>query len=245
MRTNDIAGPDCQMVTIDETGGQVYGFARWLADLAASHDDTGCRGWLAPLTPIHRGRGGGHRYRRAVALIAAASVLMIGTFLAVNGRERVSETAGESSPVHVSTSTPYRWATIAGIPIVSGTAPQRCQPGVDGATMTDAAGSWAANGLQAIVAFENAYYVARDASQARVAVASDAAVPPPDQIQAGIDSVPPGTTYCVRIRALVFGQYLVELAEARPGEPEVTWRQRISTAEVDGHIVITSIAATT
>ncbi|QBS41354.1 hypothetical protein DMB37_15695 [Nocardia sp. CS682] len=105
------------------------------------------------------------------------------------------------------------------------------------------AGPWADGSHQAIVAFEHAYYVARDASEARAGVASDAAVPPREQLQAGIDSVPVGTTYCVRIRALVWGQHLVELTEVRPGEPETTWKQRISTAEVDGHVVITSIGA--
>lgn len=244
MPTNDIAGPEGEMVTIDETDGQVYGFARWLADLAASHDDTGHPGWLAPPRTRHRGLGDSRRYPRAVVLITAASVLMIGTFLVVNGGERVPETASDSTQVYVPTSMPDRSETTAATAIVSGTAPQRCQSGVGREVMADAAGPWVASGHQAIVAFEYAYYVARDASQARAAVASDAAVPPPEQIQAGIDSVPADTTYCVRIRALVGGQYLVELTEARPGEQETTWRQRISTAEVNGHVVITSIAAT-
>ncbi|WP_460696671.1 hypothetical protein [Nocardia thraciensis] len=96
-------------------------------------------------------------------------------------------------------------------------------------------------GEDAVAVFEAAYYHARDAHLAREVVAAGSAIPAASEIQVGIDSIPAGTTYCARTRALAAGLSAVEVTEFRPGEPEVTWRQRISTTHVDGRAVITAI----
>lgn len=97
------------------------------------------------------------------------------------------------------------------------------------------------DGGQAIAMFEAAYYRDRDGVRARALVAGSAAVADAPTIQAGIDSIPAGTTYCARIRRLNLGLYGVEIHEARPGEPESVWRQQISTSDHDGHTLITAI----
>ncbi|WP_156161880.1 hypothetical protein [Nocardia vulneris] len=172
-------------------------------------------------------------------MLTVAAVLSAGTYFTVTGGDVTSMTPDANSQVHETIPRPSPAAEES--TVVSGNASGRCQPGL----VLGAGGDRAEHGHQAIVAFEHAYYIARDGRQARDVVASDAAVPGAEQIQVGIDSVPAGTTYCVRIHALVGGQYLVELTETRPREPETTWKQRISTAEVNGRVVITSIAAVT
>lgn len=97
------------------------------------------------------------------------------------------------------------------------------------------------DGGQAIAVFESAYYRDRDGVRARALVAGSAAVADASAIQAGIDSIPAGTTYCARIHRLDLGLYGVEIHEARPGEPESIWRQQISTSDHDGHTLITAI----
>ncbi|MVU77114.1 hypothetical protein GPX89_07615 [Nocardia sp. ET3-3] len=97
------------------------------------------------------------------------------------------------------------------------------------------------DGGQAIAVFEAAYYRDRDGGRARALVAESAAVADAPAIQAGIDSIPVGTTYCARIRRLDLGLYGVEIHEVRPGEPESIWRQQIATSDRDGHTLITAI----
>ncbi|WP_378733336.1 hypothetical protein [Nocardia brasiliensis] len=96
-------------------------------------------------------------------------------------------------------------------------------------------------GARAIARFEAAYYLFRSGVRAREAVAASAAIPDAAQIQAGIDSIPAGTTYCAHISRLAGGLYGVEVHEFRPGEPENVWRQQMSTSDSDGRTVVTSI----
>ncbi|WP_280370765.1 hypothetical protein [Nocardia wallacei] len=119
-----------------------------------------------------------------------------------------------------------------------------CGPGAveAAAVLAGARPPMPAAGADAVAVFEAAYYHARDAQLAREVVAADSAIPPASEIQVGIDSVPAGTTYCARTRPLAAGLYAVEITEFRPSEPEITWRQRISTTQLlDGHTVITAI----
>ncbi|MEU7140440.1 hypothetical protein ABZ942_13390 [Nocardia sp. NPDC046473] len=96
-------------------------------------------------------------------------------------------------------------------------------------------------GALVIAQFEAAYYLARSARAAREVVSTAAALPDAAVIQAGIDSIPSGTTYCAHISKLAGGLYGVEVHEQRPDEPENVWRQQISTYESGGRTVITSI----
>ncbi|MBF6332071.1 hypothetical protein [Nocardia transvalensis] len=101
-----------------------------------------------------------------------------------------------------------------------------------------------ASGPDAIMWFQHAYYVERSGARAREVVAPGAVVPPASVIQRGIDSVPPGTTYCVRVAALTDGKYTVEVTERRPGANPTTYdKQTVTTAVVDGRTLITGITA--
>ncbi|WP_306358577.1 MULTISPECIES: hypothetical protein [unclassified Nocardia] len=100
----------------------------------------------------------------------------------------------------------------------------------------------ATDGAHAITVFEAAYYLARSGERARQLVAASASIPEPAAIQAGIDSLPAGTTYCATITTLAAGLHEVEIREAHPGGVERLWRQQISTTTAAEGAVITAIA---
>jgi hypothetical protein len=110
------------------------------------------------------------------------------------------------------------------------------------------------SGPDAILWFEHAYYVERSAARARQVVAQYATVAAADHLQHGIDSVPPGTTYCVHITPgppqtsdtlpSTARRWHVEITEQRPGEQSYIIDQTISTiASDDGTVLITDIVA--
>ncbi|MFI2560212.1 hypothetical protein [Nocardia farcinica] len=100
------------------------------------------------------------------------------------------------------------------------------------------------SGPDAVLGFQYAYYVERSGERARQFVAPAAAVPAAAVIQRGIDSIPAGTTHCVRIAALGDTMYAVEVTEYRPGGAPATYNKQMVTTEViDGRVLIAGIAA--
>ncbi|WP_308122635.1 hypothetical protein, partial [Rhodococcus sp. BP-324] len=101
------------------------------------------------------------------------------------------------------------------------------------------------SGEGVIAAFEHAYYAQRSGAAAHALVSPDAPPSAPftvvANLDAGIATVPAGTTYCLDIDALRPGVFTLTLTEAGPGGPGTQYRQRITTSEVDGRYVIASI----
>ncbi|MFD0600255.1 hypothetical protein ACFQZ4_54675 [Catellatospora coxensis] len=60
------------------------------------------------------------------------------------------------------------------------------------------------------------------------------AAPAPEKIQAGIDTVPIGTNFCLRTITISGGHYSVVLSEMRPGQPATQFTQTITTKQIDG-----------
>ena len=90
------------------------------------------------------------------------------------------------------------------------------------------------SGAGVIAAFEHAYYVARSGTVVRELTTPDTSLPAKEKIQAGIDTVPTGTTHCVRITPIAAGIYSVALTEMRPGQPPTQFPQTITTKELGG-----------
>ena len=100
------------------------------------------------------------------------------------------------------------------------------------------------SGPDAVLAFQYAYYVTRSGEQARAVVTPDADVSPAAVIQRGIDTIPVGTTHCVRITTVAADRYTVEVTEFRPaGAPATYTKQSVRTALVGDRTLITGIAA--
>ncbi|MFD3593643.1 hypothetical protein ACFWU5_13010 [Nocardia sp. NPDC058640] len=100
------------------------------------------------------------------------------------------------------------------------------------------------SGPDAVLAFQHAYYVTRSGAQARAVVTPDAEVSPAAVIQRGIDTIPVGTTHCVRITTVATDRFTVEVTEFRPaGAPATYTKQSVRTAQVGDRTLITGIAA--
>ncbi|MGY0500161.1 hypothetical protein ACWZHB_16870 [Nocardia sp. FBN12] len=100
------------------------------------------------------------------------------------------------------------------------------------------------SGPDAVLAFQYAYYVTRSGAQARAVVTPDADVSPAAVIQRGIDTIPVGTTHCVRITTVAADRFTVEVTEFRPaGAPATYTKQSVRTALVGDRTLITGIAA--
>lgn len=100
------------------------------------------------------------------------------------------------------------------------------------------------SGPDVIMRFQYAYYVERSGAAARAVVAPDARVSSAERIQAGIDSVAPGTEYCLRIVTVADGRYSVDVTEYGPdGAPATYSKQTVTTAVIDGRTLITGITA--
>lgn len=112
-----------------------------------------------------------------------------------------------------------------------------------GSTVQGNGSGGADSGPEAIFGFQHAYYVARSGEQARTLVAPDAAVPPAPDIQRGIDTIPAGTTHCVRITPGAFvGQYTVVVIEHRPGSAPLAYNpQLVTTMRIGNRTLITGI----
>ncbi|GEM29062.1 hypothetical protein NN3_00690 [Nocardia neocaledoniensis NBRC 108232] len=98
--------------------------------------------------------------------------------------------------------------------------------------------------VSVIFAFQHAYYVERSATTAREFVTTDAKVPSAEEIQAGIDTVPAGTRYCVSIVPTAPARWQVHVREQHPdAAPELLATLFFHTVtEPDGASKITAIS---
>lgn len=97
------------------------------------------------------------------------------------------------------------------------------------------------SGPEVILAFQHAYYVTRSGTTARGVTAPDATVTSAELINAGIATVPEGTTHCVLITPLPDGRFDVVISETRPNSTMRTYRQFVSVAGPPGAVLITAI----
>jgi hypothetical protein len=100
------------------------------------------------------------------------------------------------------------------------------------------------SGPQVILALEHAYYVERTAAAVRVLLAPEGRFGTDEEIQAGIDAVPTGTTHCVNITAAGTDRWSVSITERRPLGSTVVHHQLISTTQRDDRSVVAAVEPT-
>lgn len=182
--------------------------------------------------PAQATAGTSARSRMLPVLLGVAGVTALGAaayvqFAVIGGDEPRAPTAAAPS---------------ATVPAATGADPH-CVPERIGNTVQGNEAGGTDSGPSAIFGFQHAYYVARSGEQARALVAGDAAVPPAADIQRGIDTIPEGTTYCVRIAPGAFvGQYTVTVTEYRPGAAPLGYNpQLVTTMRIGDQTLITGI----
>ncbi|WP_433206616.1 hypothetical protein ACQP1G_20390 [Nocardia sp. CA-107356] len=100
------------------------------------------------------------------------------------------------------------------------------------------------SGPQVILALEHTYYVERTAAAIRVLLAPEGRFGTDEEIQAGIDAVPTGTTHCVNITAAGTDRWSVSITERRPLGSTVVHHQLISTTQRDDRNVVAAVEPT-
>lgn len=189
-----------------------------------------------------------HRRRSPTGFIVGAVIAVIVTavvfLLAAGGEARDHELASWPSQTHVT--------SLPAFPTTAPTSPGVLDcPQVLGSFASS--GTWAGDrdsGQGVVFAFQAAYYTAREGQQAADLFSNnpspDPDAPPlPDAqtIQAGIDSIPLGTQYCVQIEATdIDDQWRVVVTEQRPGQKAIPYAPSlVRTETADGQAVITSM----
>lgn len=175
---------------------------------------------------------------RCPVLASAAGVLAVSASVSGCGSDRAAETG--RSPI-----------TVAGDAVAADGCAQSRTPG----EVTGTGPGSESDGPDAILAFEHAYYAERSADAALRVVAVDAVTGRAREpltaavVQRGIDHVPAGTRYCVRITPVVTGgtaqgrwRYAVAVTQQLPGQPAAVTGQMITTArDEQGRARITAI----
>ncbi|MFD3703238.1 hypothetical protein ACFWUP_08845 [Nocardia sp. NPDC058658] len=201
----------------------------WADTAADEYDDA------RVLEPSGALRANRKRQRAWVVLAVSALVLVIaatGVFFLLFGRGGDNTARQAASPLHF-TAGNLTADTVGSCPT------ERTDIVVRSA---EAGGT--GSGPDAVLAFQHAYYVSRSGEQARAVVAPGAEVSPAAVIQRGIDTIPVGTTHCVRITTVAPDRFTVEVTEFRPaGAPATYTKQSVRTETVGDRTLITGIAA--
>ncbi|WP_278264190.1 hypothetical protein [Nocardia sp. AG03] len=178
------------------------------------------------------------RARNRTWIVLAVSVLVLvlaatGVLFLLFGRGEEESTGRHAAPLHFTAG-----QLLADTPLGD------CPTERTGSVVRSAEAGGTDSGPDAVLAFQYAYYVTRSGIEARAVVAPDAEVAPAAVIQRGIDSIPVGTTHCVRITTVADDRFTVEVTEFRPaGAPATYTKQSVRTALVGERTLITGIAA--
>lgn len=176
----------------------------------------------APLKRLRKRDSRSPRLRYVAALIVVVAQLGWFSLRLLSGnderaQERIVDETVSSEPAPTLDVTPP-------VPAAAETDPVGCR--------TDPGDQKSGPGV--IAAFEHAYYVTRSGTAVRALTTPDTSLPAVEKIQAGIDTVPTGTTHCVRITPISADIYSIALTEMRPGQPPAQFPQTITTEELDG-----------
>ena len=176
----------------------------------------------APLKRLRKRDSRSPRLRYVAALIVVVALLGWFTLRLLSGNdERAQERIVDET---VTSETAPTLDVTPPVPAAAETDPVGCR--------TDPGDQKSGAGV--IAAFEHAYYVTRSGTAVRALATPDTSLPTKEKIQAGIDTVPTGTTHCVRITPISAGIYSVALTEMRPGQPPAQFPQTITAEEIDG-----------
>ncbi|WP_135235351.1 hypothetical protein [Nocardia sp. CS682] len=192
---------------------------------------------------------GGNKVLAVLIVLGVAIAVVSILYTAVHGFGTDTPAAEETGTIPARGTTGIATTTTTTVPAQpAAIATQGCEQKrtADSVSGTDPGGT--ANGPDAILAFEYAYYVERSGYRARAVVADNAIVSPAEQIQRGINQIPVGTRYCVQITRTRDGDdglahWEVKLTQQYPGEQPKTFTQLITTRTIASRTLITAIAS--
>ncbi|WP_405492886.1 hypothetical protein [Nocardia sp. NBC_00511] len=253
------AEPTPRPVRVEDYDDEYLGYDEDFDDEPYYEPEPGRAAPRRPLTthhaPARRGfadfsLGEGMR-RWAVPLLGLLAVLAVTAAIAVQIAKVSSSTDAHAAP-GVATPPPAQ-ATAVPQPTqatdqqAAGTPADLCPNETRGDTVRGNGPGSTKTGPDVILALQNRYYVDRSGKSVREMFAPDASVPSVEQIQAGIDSIPRGTTYCVQIMPGPFdGQHIMVVTEQHPDASKHTWPpQLVMTTKVGDTTLVSAIVPMT
>ncbi|MFB7716797.1 hypothetical protein [Nocardia sp. NPDC056100] len=169
----------------------------------------------------------------AVPLLGVLAVLAVVAAVAVQ-IAKVSP-ADNSGPMPTVAAPPATSVTSSSAAPAANTDPALCPNEMSGTSIRGNGPGSTRTGTDAILALQNRYYVERNGARVREMFAPDATPPPVADIQAGIDSIPVGTTYCVQIMPGPFaGQHIMVVSESHPDKSSKVWPPQLVLTAVSG-----------
>ncbi|MGW4533122.1 hypothetical protein ACWEOI_19445 [Nocardia sp. NPDC004340] len=189
---------------------------------------TGERGWAVPVLGA----------LAAIVVTAAIVVQVAKVGQGDDQRAKAAATTPAAVPVASAPAT-----TAASDQPASGLPANLCPNEAKGGTVRGNGPGSTRSGPEAILALQSRYYVDRSGKAVREMYAPDAPAPSIEQIQAGIDSIPVGTTYCVQIMPGPFdGQHIMVVTEQHPDATKRTWApQLVMTTQFGGATLISAL----
>jgi len=188
--------------------------------------------------------------KHAKALFAGTVVLLLGILGAgavavANIGDSGGDSSGPPSPMALpptpSTVTSSSATASPSKPSAAPVAGAECKESQTPTVTTGAGKGDTASVAGAVLAFDHAYYVERDAQKIKPLLAKDSELRNLDAIQKGIDSVPKGTKHCLRIVADGPDAATVELTETAPNGASTVFKQRFVTARQGGEVRIVTV----
>lgn len=175
----------------------------------------------------------GHRSLMITGVSCAVALLITLGALATLGLSRTSDSEPDRSAMDSFLPSPSSSMAAAD--------PQNtCPAGVNGSVTTGNGPGDQTSGPGVIQAFQWAYYVSRDAAEAKAVTASSAALSV-NEMQEFIDQRPAGTTHCLVMTDQGSGLYAVQLTESPPEGSPIVYSQLIQTTNSGGRTWIASI----
>ncbi|GAB4585021.1 hypothetical protein [Nocardia sp. IFM 10818] len=185
----------------------------------------------------HRRVAESSRQQWAVPLLGLLAILAVVAAVAV----QVAKMSPETEPRPISTlAGPTSTPTSA---VAAAEPSAECPNEVNGAHVRGNGPGGTGSGPDVILALQSRYYGDRSGQAVREMFAPDAIAPPAAEIQAGIDTIPVGTTYCVQILPGPFdGQHVMIVSETHPDGTKRTWpAQLVITTVVGNRTLVSSI----
>ncbi|MRH92906.1 hypothetical protein GFY24_36750 [Nocardia sp. SYP-A9097] len=178
----------------------------------------------------------------AVPLLGVLAVLAVVAAVAVQIAKMSPEDKSGPMPTVVASAPPSSAAPSSAAPAAEAN-PALCPNEMSGTSIRGNGPGSTHTGPDAILALQNRYYVERNGQRVHEMFAPDATAPSVADIQAGIDSIPVGTIYCVQIMPGPFaGQHIMVVTETHPDSSRRVWPpQLVLTSTTGDRTLVSSI----
>ncbi|WP_067564399.1 hypothetical protein [Nocardia acidivorans] len=169
----------------------------------------------------------------AAPLLGVLAVVAVVAAVAVQMAKMTPD--DKSGPMPTVAAPPPTSAVTSSAAPVAAANPALCPNEMSGTSIRGNGPGSTKSGPDVILALQNRYYVERNGERVHEMFAPDATAPSVADIQAGIDSIPVGTKYCVQIMPGPFGgQHIMVVSETHPDNSSKVWPPQLVMTSTSG-----------